>query len=328
MAKSSSRLNFPPILTWHDPIKSGTLFGELLAILLVLRYGNLLRVSLRLIYWSIGLTTVAEYVSRKFYGSKKGLVSSYKPSRFIGVSQSSLEVRATKLAHCFADSFASVKHVIDGEDLCLSSFIFLSAVVGYILTGFLSMSGLLLLTLVSSFSIPPIYLQFQHQIDDLIDVAHKELGDKYDKVHKQVSDAAEPHITKAKTHINKFSSTLGLNRGGFPTTPAEKKAAPVSKPEDIPGPAAKAAEPVVKSPKISETATAADTAATETTSKAPSVAEVLANADSVPTLIGNVSLDHSTNAPGATASTEGDKTGDLISDLQESIKTDKESILN
>lgn len=328
---SSSKPKFPAILTWQDPIKSGTVFGQLLAVLLVLRYGNLFRISLRLVYWTVGTIGAVEFVTRKFQGSHKGLFSSYKPSRFIGVSQTSLEVHSRRLAQCFADSFADAKQIIDGEDLGLSLFVFIASFIGYILTGFLSISALLLMTLILAFSAPPVYLQFQTQIDELLASVQKELGDKYEQVHKKASDAAGPHIAKAKAHINSLAGNLGvnLNRGGFPSTPADKKVAPVAKPDDIPGPAANPAEPVVKSPKLSKNAA-------DSSSKAPSVAEVLANADSVPTLVGNVSLDSTdaskftkpVSAGGVPVVDETATDSELFSDLKDSIKSDKESLLN
>jgi len=163
----------------------------------------------------------------------------------------------------------------------------------YFLTGFLSASTLILIVAISSFSIPPIYLKFQKEIDELIAHFHKQAGDHYTQIHGQVLKAAGPHLDVAKKHINTVASAVGINRGGFPVgSTGAKQEIPTTPihPSEIPGaPAISVTEPVPekKAPKLSEEAT--DILKSHDATK---------DYQSVPTILGTVSLDpHESSEP-------------------------------
>jgi len=310
-------------------------------VLLSLRYGSLLRLTLRLSYWFIGVTGIVELATRYFYGGKSGLVSQYQPSRFITVSQSSIEKYTSRAIRYLSEGLSDVRKVFDAEDLSLSLVAFVSVYISYYLTAFLSFSTLLFIAVISAFTIPPLYLQFQTEIDDVVAYVSKEACNGYKEVHKQVKSAAGPHLDAAKTQLENAAAAVGYKRGGFPATPADKKAAPVADPSEIPGPAAETAPSGVtsatptKAPKLSDNGKVNSVDPDSHTPKYPKVSDAaaddVASYTSVPTLIGNVSLDpHASSKPiiPDEVSSAFDHV-DPTADIKKSIAQDKQTpILN
>lgn len=346
---ATRKANFPPILTWQNPVKTGTLVAELLGALLLLRYGNLLRFGLRVTYWAVGFSGIAEYASRLVTGKKQGVVSSYKPSRFINISQVTVEKYANKAAKASVDTIHDVKKLFDAEDLSLSLTVFIGAFFAYLLTGVLSISTLLIVGVVLAFAVPPIYLKFQKEIDHFAAIAHQEATKHANTASTHVNKAIGPHLDVAKKHVANVSSIVGLNRGGFPSDAT--KSAKTTSADVPPVGTVKAAEPVVKTPKIAESSvppvssvtTHTSTSSSTTLPKKP-VAPEAASAntaaypdilkyDTVPTLTGSINLNPDLPAKAdipvaaskaaetpSTLKTDG---VDLASELKQSIAEDK-----
>lgn len=344
----AKKANFPPILTWQNPVKSGTLVAELLGALLLLRYGNLLRFGLRATYWAVAVSGSAEYASRLFSGNRHGVVSSYKPSRFININQVTVEKYTNKAAKAAVDTIHDVKRLFDAEDLALSLTVFIGAFFAYLLTGVLSVSTLLIVSVVLAFTVPPVYLKFQKEIDHFAAIAHQEVTKHANTASAHVNKAIGPHLDVAKKHAANVSSIVGLNRGGFPSDAT--KSAKTTSADVPPVGTVKAAEPVVKTPKITEssvppasTATTHSTTTTTTTlpkkpapeATSPHTAAYpdILKYDTVPTLTGSINLnpdlpakaDIPTAASKAADSPSTFKSDsvDLASDLKQSIAEDK-----
>ncbi|ANB12195.1 Rtn1p [Sugiyamaella lignohabitans] len=293
VTKNSLRSRLPPVLTWENPVRSGTVLAEILGVLIVLRYANLVRLALRFTYIAIGVTGAAEFATRHLYGSSTGFVSSYRPSRFIHLNQASIEKYASCATKAVVHSVNDAKRLLDAEDLSLSLGSFITVFVLYVLTGFLSISTLLIISAVALFAVPPIYLQFQTEIDDLLAHFHKQAHEHYKNAHGQVMNAAGPHLDVAKKHFNNVASAVGINRGGFPVgSTGSKQDIPTkpAEPVDVPGGAAITPStpiPEKKAPRLSEDASAILKSH-----------EATQNIDSVPTILGNVSLDpHASSTP-------------------------------
>lgn len=303
----------PKVLTWSDPVHSGTVLLQILATLFIVRYGNLLRLFLRTTYWAIAVTGIAEFLTRQIHQSDQGMVSSYRPSRYINVSHVTIEKFASRAARHVNECLNELNKIFDAEDLSLSLVAFFATVFMYILTSCVSVSALLFIATLAAFTLPRLYLQFQKEIDQVIDIVQKELHKHYSNVHSQAKAAAGPHLEKVQQQVSSVASSLGYSsgRGGFPETPADKRFAKAASPDDIPGPSAQVpSEEPKKTPKISQNAK--DTAA-----------------ESAPSSIGDVSLNPSEESASLVddaqqASSKLDSSvPDLASDLKTSISEDK-----
>jgi hypothetical protein len=288
------RVKLPAILTWENPVRSGTVLAEILGVLFVLSCGSLLRLGLKLVYWSIALTGGLEFVTRQIHGSNSGVVSSYRPSRFINVNQAVLEKYTSKAISCVSCTVSDLKKLLDAEDLGLSLAAFLTVYFAYLLIGCMSIPTILILFTVGAFAVPPLYLKFQKEIDVFIDFLYKEANKRYGELHGHVKKAAAPHLEMARGHLNTLAAKVGYNRG-FPATDKSKNV-PVT---ETPGPAAKIPEPVTaKQAKLSEHASSTGASLASEASHIIKNNPDVSSYESVPTLIGNVSLDpHASSKP-------------------------------
>ncbi|KAG5371675.1 hypothetical protein CJU90_1732 [Yarrowia sp. C11] len=264
---SKSKLNFPRVLTWIDPVASARSLVTILGLLYLAKYGNLFRLALRLSYWAIGLGVVTEFATGKATGQKHGLVSYYKPSSYIPLSEATVTRFSQVLGKNVVAAFDHVKGYLDADNLHSSFHAALFAWVLYHVTKVVSVWSLALTATVLAFAIPPVYLQFQEPIDQTIDVASEKVHEELCKVHKQIDAAAGPHIKTVKDQVAKVTDQLGLTRGGFPVEADVNKVNPhasstidpsvehTSKPVSAAAggvPPVKAAVPAVAEPKISE----------------------------------------------------------------------------
>ncbi|AOW01088.1 Reticulon-domain-containing protein [Yarrowia lipolytica] len=213
---SKSKLNFPRVLTWIDPVASARSLVTILGLLYLAKYGNLFRLALRFSYWAIGLGVATEFITGKATGQKHGLVSYYKPSSYIPLSEATVTRFAQALGKNVVAAFDHVKGYLDADNLHSSFHAALFTWVLYHVTKFVSVWSLALTATILAFAIPPVYLQFQEPIDQTIDVASEKVHEELSKVQKQIEAAAGPHIKTVKQQVSKVTDQLGLTRGGFP----------------------------------------------------------------------------------------------------------------
>ncbi|KAG5355116.1 Reticulon-like protein [Yarrowia sp. B02] len=221
-----TKLNFPRVLTWIDPVASARSLVTILGLLYLAKYGNLFRLALRLSYWAIGLGVATEFITGKATGQKHGLVSYYKPSSYIPLSEATVTRFAQALGKNVVAAFDHVKGYLDVESLHSSFHAALFAFVLYHVTKVVSLWSLALTATVLAFAVPPVYLQFQQPIDEAIDVASDKVHSELACVQKQVETAAGPHIKTVKAQVAKITDQLGLTRGGFPVEADSNKVNP------------------------------------------------------------------------------------------------------
>lgn len=349
----------PKVLTWQNPVQSGTLLAEILGVLLIIRYGNLLRTGLRALYWAIGLTGAAEFVTRHALG--RGAVSSNRPSRYIRLNEAALEKYTSRLIRTLNGALTEVKSLLDAECLADSAIAFVAVVFLYILTAFVSVSAIFIFVTIAAFSLPKLYLTFQKEADEIINAIQEHLHHHAKNVQSQVHAVAGPHLETARKHIGGVADRFGYNRG-VPETPksaatstappggaavthdkipeavkAKKVAADSGNTSSVDPSSGSSAEPSLASSAASNTpAPTAPTGTTGTTGSAPAAPSVAARTidgvtyDSVPTMLGNVDLKEKATDAAAKATTAADaQTADhasglnIASELKNSINSDK-----
>lgn len=323
-----TRANVPPLFAWTNPVRSGTAFATVLAILL--GSSNLLRLVLRLLTWTIGVAFVAEYASRKFYNTNRGVVASYRPSRFISGQRQHIEKCTTLIAQAVDDFYAQLLRVVDAEDLATTGAFFGLSLTGYIFTKFLSLRTIAVLATVVAFTLPPVYLRFQPEIDDLLAKLHHHAGEHLNKVHSQVSQAAAPHLQKAQGHVSVLQQRLGIKRGG-PVDAYDASKTPGATGSDSSPSVKKAADSAAST---GTTTGSSATASSTSQSSGPTGSSVYPTLDpkkegfdSIPTMVGNVKLDSGETVPQGQVAADA-KAAALEESLKDTIAKDKEQLRN
>lgn len=213
-AKKSHFAGFqvPHILSWKNPYETGSLLAEALGIFIVLSSTFSLRFFLKIFSSVIGLFSIVEWGSRAISGQRKGLILNYRPSRFLPLSDSFVHDLTNYLTYSIRRVTHSIEGLVDAREpfhgLQLAALLYAT----YVLLGLFSLKTLVLLTIVFAFGLPPLYLQFKSQIDELI-------SDLLSKAHKQSKVLHDKIDEKAGPQISQVKKLFG-SRGGFPGTAA------------------------------------------------------------------------------------------------------------
>lgn len=298
----------PDILTWKNPYDTGILLAEALGLFIVFGSTLTLRYFLKFASSIVGLLSLTEWASRSVSGQRKGLVSTYQPSRFLPLSEKVVNDVASYVAYAFRRLTFGIQHLIDARDP-VKGLKLAGALYGtYILLWIFSLKALLLTSIIVAFSVPPLYLQFKPEVDKIIGQIQAHLHEHAKTVSKHFYAKAGPQI--------EFVRKLVGPRGGFDTT---KNVSPIG---DVPTAAAKPTQyTTLKSPSTKVLPFTAsdldlpDLFESRTTPSASGVSnpastvkpvnvksnpvtasqipdDMLRAFDSVPTLAGNVPIDH------------------------------------
>lgn len=196
---------FPPILTWKDPVKTGKVFGTIIAALIVLKSVNLLSLFFRLSALVLVSSAVAEYAGKFITGS--GLVTRFRPAYTNAVS-----VRGTKSLEClskdlpaFETAVQKLVYAADTEKTLKAGALF------YILfkiTSWLSVYSIIFASTILSFSLPAIYERNQVQINAAVAEFSHVASEKAGEYSKIAQEKAAPYIKQADEKLGPVSKFI------------------------------------------------------------------------------------------------------------------------
>lgn len=205
-----SGFQVPHILSWKNPYETGSLLAEALGIFLVLSSTFSLRFFLKIFSTVIGLFSVVEWGSRAISGQRKGLILNYRPSRFLPLSDSFVQDLTNYLTYSIRRVTHSIEGLVDAREpfhgLQLAGLLYAT----YVFLGLFSLKTLVLLSILFAFGLPPLYLQFKAQIDEIV-------SELLSKAHKQTKVLHDKIDEKAGPQISQVKKLFG-SRGGFPGT--------------------------------------------------------------------------------------------------------------
>lgn len=291
-ASTSFKSSPPSVLLWTNPARSGLVLVQFLVVATVLRYGQPLRFLLKGSALSLFALAAVEHVSRLYSGGSQGWVNSIRPSRYLNVSDAQREKIAHKIAGSINCALSQIHATIDVVDTKHTALVALVAGLMYALLGFVSLTTLMYVAIIGAFSIPKLYSLYQPEIDQALDKVRKHAGEKYNDVHSQVMKHAGPHINQAKSQVNALASKVGYSRPA--AAPATVKTEPVVSKVSDPEPV-KPTEPKIGA--TSGTDFSFTSEPSSITKDEKDLASTIAESyDSVPTMVGTVSLDPSASS--------------------------------
>lgn len=200
----------PDVLTWRDVNKTGVLAGEAIGAWVVLSSTWSLRLFLRLSSYALFFLAIGEYATRILYGSKTGLVASYRPSRFLPDDRQ-LQHLASTLASQFRGVLTKAGLLVDSRTPSLNIKVAVASYFSYLILGLIPLRILALLAILLTFSVPVAYLQFKPQVDQVITQLLSSAHAHKAKACKLAHDKAGPQIN----FVKKLAGSR--QRGGFPS---------------------------------------------------------------------------------------------------------------
>lgn len=281
----------PPILSWQNPASTGIVLAETLGLFLVFSSPLTLRYFLKYSAYLVGLLSLAEIGSRTVSGKPTGLVSSYRPSRFVPINDKFVNDVASYVAHIISRATFGIQHLLDARDPVKGLKLAAAFYTVSVFLSFLPLKSLVLTSIVLAFSLPPLYLQFKPEVDEAVEKLAAKFHEQTKVAQTKFHEKAGPHLEKVK----KFLPQSGAVKASTATTVPSTSTSTTVPSTSTTAPAAAATSTSTSTFGAVPTSSTADVKTTVTSTaasvKAPAD-DTFKTFDSVPSLAGNIPIDH------------------------------------
>ncbi|KAF5095036.1 hypothetical protein D0Z00_003298 [Geotrichum galactomycetum] len=241
------------LLRWQNPVKSATILAELFLLLsLIHNDWRILHSLLQLAYVVIGLVALTEAVTKFLNGGNAGLVSSFRPSRYVVIGSAQLQAHASYIVVIAEELLYWIQRVLDVTELGVTITAFISTFIIYQITAIMPFYPLINVVVLGAFTIPAIYARFQPEIDHANDYFANIFGQKVDHVKAEINTKAASQIEFVKTTRNSVGAIFGHSDAkvvvAAPVTPAALAPVTPVKPELVNGNGKADLKPLIPTP--------------------------------------------------------------------------------
>ncbi|KAI0465289.1 hypothetical protein LJB42_000516 [Komagataella kurtzmanii] len=186
------------ILTWKNPIKTGTVFGGIIVALLLIRYVNVFKLVFRLATYVLFATASAEFIGKIAVG--QGFISRIRPDYFAKLSSKAPLVadHVAKYLSGFELKFQQLLYAENVENTFKAAGI---SYILYILTGLISVWWLLFVSTLVVFTVPKLYEIYQKEIDEAVTRYAEVAKNKADDLQTLAIEKSKPLLDKAETQL-------------------------------------------------------------------------------------------------------------------------------
>jgi len=217
---------FYDLFTWKFPKATGAAFFLSLSVLVAFRYVNVLRYVFKAAYMTF-FTAAALEIAGKPLGAK-GVVSSMRPKRYYTLPREALEILFEQL-HELANFFVlELQRVVFVENIFATLAAFVTSFLGYFLIKYIPFWTLLLLSTITAFTAPLIYINNQELIDEQIrkasDVVNQQLSSGKKLADKYAGDAINAAKATTADLTQKVQGYTGGRKTSAPTSPSTASA--------------------------------------------------------------------------------------------------------
>ncbi|KAF5117937.1 hypothetical protein DUD61_004440 [Geotrichum candidum] len=218
------------LLRWQNPVKSATILTELILLLFLIHNDwRFLHSLLQLVYVAIGLVALTEAVTKFLNGGNAGLVSSFRPSRYVVIGSTELQAHAGYLVVIAEELLYWIQRVLDVTELRVTITAFVSTFIVHRITAIVPFYPLINAVVIGAFTIPAIYARFQPEIDHANSYFANIFGEKVDHVKAEINTKAASQIEFVKTTRNSVGAIFGHSDAKV-AAPAAPAAAPAAAP--------------------------------------------------------------------------------------------------
>lgn len=196
---------FHPLLTWKDPVKTGKVFGAIVAALILLKSVNLLNLYFHVVSLTLITSAVAEYAGKLLTGT--GLVTRFRPAYSQIVS-----TKGAKLLQSIGQHLPQFEIIV--QKVVYSANIEETLKVGvlfYILfkiTSWVSIYTLIVTGTLLGFSVPAVYESYQKEIDAAIKEYSAVACEKASEYSKVAQEKAAPYIKQVDEKLGPVSKFI------------------------------------------------------------------------------------------------------------------------
>ncbi|KAG7711926.1 hypothetical protein KL930_004005 [Ogataea haglerorum] len=187
------------LLTWKDPSVSGKVFGSLVGSLLLLN-----QVTRPIILTHL-VSALGEYAGKLATG--QGFVTRFRPA-YKNVIGQYAEEYASHAANLIKTAELKLQELLYAKDIESTLKVAGVAYILYKLSSWFTLWTLLFTATLTAFSVPPLYLKNQKQIDDAIVTYTKVVKDKVAELLQLIKEKTGPALENAEKKLGPVGSFI------------------------------------------------------------------------------------------------------------------------
>ncbi|WEW62011.1 hypothetical protein PRK78_007511 [Emydomyces testavorans] len=212
---------------WENPPNTAISYVSVVAMIIAGRFLPLLRWALKLLYISLGLTTVVEVMGRAAFG--RGLMSSSGPRRYYTIPKDTVEGLLEDLEQLMDFFLIEFQRILFVENLSYTLAAFTTALSAYWLVRFLPLWSLALIGVTIAYLGPLLYLSNKEFIDEQINT----LQDMINTHAREVKQMAEAHTSQATGIVKQYVGEYRAKAHEYVVSPRAHPESPQPKKEQI-----------------------------------------------------------------------------------------------
>ncbi|KAI5797681.1 Reticulon-domain-containing protein [Geopyxis carbonaria] len=207
---------FYDLFTWKFPKATGFFFFTAISLIFAFRYVNVLRYVFKAAYMLFAGVAALEIAGKPL--GARGVVSSLRPKRYYTIPRESLE-RLFEQLHDFANfCVLEFQRVVFVENIFTTLAAFITSFFGYFLIKYIPFWTLILLTTITAFTAPLLYLNNKEFVDEQLHNVSEIVNAQLDSGKKLTEQYAGEAAARAKATAADLSSKVQGYTGGLKST--------------------------------------------------------------------------------------------------------------
>lgn len=243
-----------PLLLWENPTRTAIVFAEIVTVLLMAQNSEFLRIVLRVIYYSLGLTVGLEVITNFLSGGRGGVISSFRPSKAFlqPINRDQIHYHSHVIASVVDECSYWFKRVFDARDPKLTVMTVVGLWILHNISYGVSISQLLTIVVIGAFLIPPIAHRYNHNLSHAYGYFSSAAGQHINQLTGKVNENVGPHLSWSKNLYATIASIFGIGGAatGAAAAPQEPAKAPSVKSMNIGEPSLHSRAPSMRTPSV------------------------------------------------------------------------------
>lgn len=217
-----------PLLLWENPTRTAIVFAEIMTVLFMAQNSEFLRMILRIIYYSLGVTVALEVVTNFLSGGRGGIVSSFRPSKALlqPINRDQIHYHSNAIASIVDECSYWFKRVFDARDPKLTMMTIGGLWFLHNISYGVSLSQLFTVIVIGAFIIPPIVHRYHHNLNHAYGYFSSAAGQQYNQLTGKVNQNVGPHLDWGRSIYEKFANIFGVGAVGAGAAAAAAAAPP------------------------------------------------------------------------------------------------------
>ncbi|KAA8914546.1 Reticulon-domain-containing protein [Sphaerosporella brunnea] len=187
---------FYDLFTWKHPKATGFVFFSTISLIFAFRYVNVLRYVFKGAYVLFATVSLLELAGKPL--GMNGVVSSMRPHRYYTIPRESLEHFFANLHELINFFVLEFQRVVFAENIFATVAAFVTSFFGYFLIKYIPFWTLLLLTAITAFTAPLIYINNKELIDEQILHVSEIINAQMENTKKITGKYAEDAAARAR----------------------------------------------------------------------------------------------------------------------------------